>query len=155
MAKTERMNHNFIAEIAAGVANESVATQSTDVNLTRGGRPPDPMNSLEIGLIARRHVRSMIRVLTQIAKDKLMASAARVQAAKEIIRLAAMEKSALDNIDDEKLNAMAAALVRRIQREQAELKQKSKTYKVVDGGSLVETSTGESLETDDDEDETD
>lgn len=83
----------------------------------RGADLDIPTNSLELALIARRYVRSMIRVLVQIAQDINQSPAARVQAAKEIINRAVLEKSALDQIDDVRLKAMAEALVAKINAE--------------------------------------
>lgn len=110
----------------------STKLEAVDSPAKRGGVSSyeAPSNSLELALIARRYVRSMIRVLVQIARDKTQSPAARVQAAKEIINRAVLEKSALDQIDDVRLKAMAEVLVAKIEAErQIELKrQKALTF---------------------------
>lgn len=111
-----------------------------------GGRKPGntrgplgvPHSSLDVALIARRYVKSMIQVLVKIARDVNQSPAARVQAAKEIIARAMLEKSALDEIDDSRLKAMASALVAKMELE----RRQAATFTVVQPSVVVEKPRG-------------
>ena len=109
----------------------ALATKALEAPAKRGpGRPRKseqaPNSSMEMALLCRQHVRSMIGVLVRIAQDENQSPAARVSAAKEIMAKAVLERSALDLIDDDRLRQLAGALVAQIREEQ-------KTYEPLEG----------------------
>lgn len=71
-----------------------------------------PKNNVEIAILARRKVRSMINVLNEIAKDKEGPAGSRVSAAKALIDYAKLEPKHVQDLTDEQVRQLATHIMR-------------------------------------------
>ena len=89
--------------------------QTTIEKKPRGGNQrgsvASPKSNMEIGVIARKRVRSMIQVLSNVARDKEAPASARVSAAKALIGFAQIKPGDVRDLSDDEIRILAEKIV--------------------------------------------